>query len=227
MTVNVTRETVIPKKFSVDPEHNALRFSVTVLFILLLIVSYILVNTFMPSDGINILGVFLALLSAFAITQQVEMRLKQRWPSGRLVQIDDKSVQLVSGGKAEVNIDTEQQVNVLMWRFTIRKRSRVAKGWYVVGFALEQDGDYLPVYTFVSPERFNSLQLANQFVALISAKELKGQAAERDLRLAGQQRRLHTAEQARWMHGAEMSVEDFEVYIAHLQHLYPKWMPSN
>jgi hypothetical protein len=94
----------------------------------------------------------------------------------------------------------------------------------MVACALEQDETYMPVYTFLSPEQFDSLGAPGQFVMLQSKKERQRQGA--DMRLAGEQRRLHTAESARWMSGAEMTHEDFMSFIRHLQERFPQWMPS-
>lgn len=209
----------------VDPEHGAFRLSMVLLFVVLLVASYIIVNLILPAQGINILGVILSLAATFLISQQVEGRLKQRWPSGRVVQVDERGVRILNKDSLQTEIDAHQQVNVHMWRFKIDRRARVPKGWFVVACALEQENVYLPVYTFMSPEQVQQLKTAGLFTVLLGKKESEKQGVERDLRLAGQQRRLHIAENQRWMSGAEMSSQDFENFIARLQALFPKWMP--
>jgi len=211
----------------VDPEHGALRFTMIVLFMGLLVVSYLLISLVIPSESINIIAVLGALALTFVVLQFVEKQLKKRWTSGRAVQITEEGIQVVTKGKVQETIDPQQQVNVLKWHFKIKKRARVPKGWYVVACALEQEGRYLPVYTFMSPKQYEQLEIGKHFPALMSKKDMKGQDAERDLRLAGQQRRLHTAEEFRWNEGAEMSVEDFNLYLGRLQTLFPKWMSPN
>lgn len=216
-----------PLTFPVDSDHGGLRLAVIVIFVVLLAAIYLLLNVFLPSDGFNILALIASLVVTYFALQQIEKRLKQRWPSGRVVEIDEQRVRLSSKGKVQEDIDAQQQVNALMWRFKIKRQSRVPKGWYVVACSLEQDNHYLSVYTFMSPQQFDQMTSARLFPELPSKKELEKQGMERDLRLAGQQRRLHTAESHRWIDGAEMSAQDFQTFITHLQTQFPRWMPSN
>ncbi len=111
-----------------------------------------------------------------------------------------------------------------MWQFEITKRARIPKGWHMIACALEQDGVYLPAYTFVSPEDFESMERTGRFTKLLSKKELKSQGMGQDMRLAGEQRRLHKAEAQRWMYGAEMTQADFSAYLDYLQNQFPQWM---
>lgn len=211
----------------VDPDHGGLRFAVIVIFVVLVFVLYFLINLILPAEGFNIIALIVALIATYFVLQQIEKRLKQRWPSGRVVEMDEQRVRVGDKGKVQSEIDTEQQVNVLMWRFKIKRQSRVPKGWYVVACSLEQDNRYLSVYTFMPPAQFDQMKIARHFTELVGKKELEKQSMERDLRLAGQQRRLHAAETHRWMEGAEMSIQDFETFIARLQTQFPRWMPSS
>jgi hypothetical protein len=207
----------------VDTEHSGLRLAIMVVFVVGWLVAYLILNALIPNQGLNII----AILGGFAVTafatQQIERVLKQRWPSGRRLDIDRNSIALIDRNGTQ-KIDPLQQVNVLLWRFTIRRRSRVPKGWYMVACALEQNEAYLPVYTFMSPESFDALRTSH-FSVLASQKE--SERTERgDLRLMGEQRRLHAAENARWMGGAEMTNDDFVQYVRQLQEQFPQWMPS-
>jgi hypothetical protein len=96
------------------------------------------------------------------------------------------------------------------------------KGWFVVACGLEQENNYLTVYTFMSPEQVNAPAITSRFKMLLPNKE-----ADKDLRLAGEQRRLRSAEEHRWMHGAEMNAADFETFVAQLEKQFPRWMPVN
>jgi hypothetical protein len=217
-----------PIKIPVDNEHGALRFAVVAVFIAGWLISFIVLNSAIPNEGLNLIAIIVSFGLTALVTQQVEKALKKRWPSGRTVQIDHNSIRIVDKNGGQQTIDGSQQVNVHMWRFIIKRRSRVPKGWYMIACALEQDEAYLPVYTFMSPDQFDGLRNNSRFTTLVSQKESSkstgvGQA---DLRLAGEQRRLHTAENARWMNGAEMSVEDFQAFIKQLQIQFPQWMPS-
>ena len=215
----------LPATFNVDTEHGALRLTIMFIFIAGWVVAYIVLNALIPNQGLNVIAMIGSFVITAVTTQQLERVLKQRWPSGRTIQLDQSSIKLNDKANGQ-QIDAEKQVNVLLWRFAIKRRARVPKGWYMVACALEQNENYLPVYTFMSPDDFDALK-TNHFTLLISQKETeKAEAKRTDLRLMGEQRRLHTAESARWMNGAEMTKVDFVNYVRALQEQFPQWMPS-
>ncbi len=207
----------------VDPEHGLLRLAVMLTFVVSGIGSYILLNVvFVQIPFINLIAIGGSIAVAMLSTRGVESGLKRRWPSGRYFEIAGNSIRLGAGSQITREIDGAQHVNVLTWRFTITKRTRVAKGWYVVALAMMQEDLYLPIYTFMSPEDFNKLPLGDHFNTLAPTKETE----KADLRLAGQQRRLRTAEYARWNEGAELTKADFEAVLAALQAKFTAWMIS-
>ncbi len=227
MTIMTEDREGTTRSFPVDVEHGGMRLMVSIVFIAGVPISYILINLLIPGQGINLIALIGALGLAYVYAQFTENYLKKNWSSGRLVRVDADSAQIIKKGKVESTIDVQQQVNVLMWHFKVPRRARVPKGWYMIACMLEQEDESLPVYTFVSPTDFESMEAGNHFKKLVRKKELKSQDMERNLRMAGEQRRLHNAETRRWMEGAEMSKEDFESYVAHLQAQFPTWMPSN
>lgn len=204
----------------VDPEHAALRLAIIGTFVGLTVVSYVVLNSILQGEGFNILAILGALAIGIGGMQLVDGFLKRRWPSGRALEIAGDTVRLVLRGRVQNEIDGTQHVNVMMWRFEIKKRARAPKGWYVIALALMQDDIYIPVYTFVSPEDFKMLPFSSQYVKLAARKE-----AEQDMRLAGQQRRLLNAEAARWNEGAEVTKTDFDAYVEQLKNRFPVWMP--
>lgn len=212
----------------VDPEHTAMRVAVLGLFVAGWALSFVVLNALIPSQGFNLIAIIASFALTALLNQQLERVLKRRWPSGRVLHGSSDNVQLAQRGQVQQQIQTSQQVNVLTWRFQIRRRSRVPKGWYMVACALEQDDVYLPVYTFMSPQDFEQLNAGSYFTPLVSRKEINAgvPAHESDLRMAGQQRRLHMAESARWHSGAEMTASDFKRYIVWLQERFPQWMPA-
>lgn len=205
----------------VDPEHNALRLSIIAILVVSCIVGFAIFNTVIPSEGVNFIAGILAFTAAVVITWLSERFLKGRWPSGRTVAIHENSIQIRSNGAVQQEIDASKHVNTLFWRFKIKRGSRM-KGWFVVACALEQESNYLVVYTFMSPEQVNAPKIANRFKMLLPNKD-----SDKDLRLAGEQRRLRAAEEHRWMQGAEMSAAHFEAFIACLQRQFPRWMSAN
>ncbi len=208
--------------FPVDPEHAALRFSVIVIFVIGWILGFVLFNRLIPGNGLNLAAGLAGFALTAIITRFAERFLKTRWPSGRTVEIHGNRIQILARGAVQHEVDASRHVNVLQWRFKIKRRSRVPKGWFVVACALEQDNHYLSIYTFMPPDQANAPGTASRFKVLLPNKD-----TAQDLRLAGEQRRLRTAEEQRWMQGAEMSNSDFETFLTRLQGQFPKWMPSS
>lgn len=209
-----------------DADHTALRVVVGLVFLATIPIAYILINIVWTAEsGINFIGIFGGLIIAYGAAWALERTLRNRWKSGRVLHITPAQVAIKKNDQIESAVDATQQVNVLMWRFTVKKRARVPKGWYMIACALEQDDTYIAMYTFISPDEFKALPESGQYTALISKKESKDKDGK-DMRLAGEQRRLHTAEHARWMHGGELAREDFDTYIADLQAHFPRWMPA-
>lgn len=205
----------------VDPEHTGLRLAIVGLFIATAVILYIVIGLITPqSEGLNLLAIGGGLAGAAVMTQVADSFFKQRWKSGRFLQIVGDKIQLALKDKVQREIDGAQHVNVLLWRFEISKRTRIPKGWYMIALALQQDDLYLPIYTFVSPDDYNTLVYNKQYVML------QKQPDEKDMRLAGQQRRLRMAEDARWIEGGEMSKDDYLMYIARLRQQFPEWMPT-
>lgn len=213
--------------YPVDAEHGALRMGVVIVFVAGWIVSFMILNALITNNGLNVIALLGSFIFTAVFTQQMEKVMRQRWPSGRRITIEGQHISVGKGSQVQEQVDAAKQVNVLLWRFKIKRRARVPKGWFMVACALEQDDGYLPVYTFMSPEDCDLLKVPNHFTLLTSKKEQPDQTAGKtDLRLAGEQRRLHTAENARWLNGAEMTKDDFIRYIRQLQEQFPQWMPS-
>lgn len=207
---------------SVDPEHGGLRFAVVAIFIIFAMILYVVVSVVLPQTaGINIIGVIVGLAGSAMMIQVLDARIKSRWPSGRYLEITDDKIYLRLKDKRQNTIETNQHVNVLMWRFEVTRRTRVKKGWYVVALDLVQEDKHLPVYTFVSPEDFETLPYSKHYY-LLQAKK----GTETDMRKAGQERRLHDAEMYRWNEGAELSQADYAQYVAYLKEHFPQWMPA-
>lgn len=209
----------------VDPEPTSLRIALLVILLVSAIIGYFLTNAIFSIQTCSILGVLGGLAMGAVSIQAAERLLKPRWKSNRFVRLQHSSVEVVRREDIQIQIDPSQEIETHLWRFEIPRRHRVPKGWYVVAIALEQNAEFLPVFTLISPEAFNNLPFSNHFVQLSSRKEMERES-QANLRLAGQQRRLLKAEGARNMNGVEMLNEDFEKYLQWLQKYLPEWMPS-
>lgn len=207
----------------VDREHSRLKLAMVVLLIVSWLISFAVANSVIPSAGFNLLAGLIATVLAAVIMRVVEPLLKARWPSGRVVQIDADGVSIRLRDDTQHNITTDGGTSGLLWFFKIPRRSRMPKGWFVVACALEQDDNYLAVYTFASPTQLETLQKLGHFSELQSSANTKGK--NDSLRAAGEQRRLRLAEEHRWHTGAEMLYADFEQYLTCLNEQFPQWLP--
>ena len=203
-----------------------MRLAVVLTFIAVWIVSFILFSNLIPNEGLSLLAVLIGFGVAYGVTALLERFLKTRWPSGRFVQVDKDGVKLQNKAALQQEMLSEDPVSTLFWSFKISKRARVPKGWSMLACALEHEGRYLTVYTFMSPTQFEGYEQAAQFKKLIAKRKGKSdEDAREDLRVAGEQRRLRDAENNRWMYGAEMTPPDFMTYITRIQTQFPEWMP--
>ena len=212
------RQSVYP----VDVELGGQRIFVPIIFIAVWIGGYILTAAIVRGEGLNLIAVLAGGVIAYGITTLAERQMKQMWPSGRAVTVDDDGVRLARKGQLEGEMRADQAINQLWWRFTVSRRSRVSKGWHMLACALEYEDTHLTVYTFIPPKDYEQYVRAKAFTQLASKKEISGRT---DLRLAGEQRRLRDAESRRWASGAEMRSEDFKRYVEEISNRYPEWMP--
>lgn len=208
--------------FPVDSEHGALRLAVLVGFIVSTAVIFVIASAIIPSQGLNIIAGLIAFAGAIGFSRLLEPFLKARWPSGRVLELTPDMIRLTRHSQAQVEIGTLDTIQIHFWRFPVKRRARVPKGWNVMACALEQDDKWLAVYTFAAPEKAEQLAKDLPFPVL-TPPDSKRQADS--LRVAGEQRRLLTAEQHRWHDGAEMQLTDFEQFARQLKEHFPQWIP--
>ncbi|MCA9910156.1 MAG: hypothetical protein KC519_15970, partial [Anaerolineae bacterium] len=179
-------------EFPVDPEHTGLRLAIILSFFGLAVVGFVIFSLVFSGDW-AILNIILAIVLAYVTAMLIERLLKERWRSGRAVNLDPQSVKLVQKDAVETQINASGPIDVLTWRFEVKGRGRVPKGWWVVACGLAQDDRLLAVYTFMSPKRLETLSQATRerFKVLTSDKKARktGDPLGADLRLAGEQRR--------------------------------------
>lgn len=222
--VNTKTELRIP----LDAMHNGIRMAVMGTFIGSGIAGFVVASLVMP----NIIGLSLlvGVVTAAGSSLGVERALKHRWASGREFVADADRIAISKHDKIESVVDAQQHVNVLTWRFEIKKDSpRAKKSWYLLGLGLRQDENLVLVYTVIPPDEFDDMPLASSFVKLEKQKDKDDNAnigSTSGLRRAGEQRRLYDAEVVRQMIGGDMLKEDFIETLSFLQANYPRWMIS-
>lgn len=226
MDAGITTSQVL--RLPVDPEPTSLRLVVLLAFIVGFIGGNILADTLFQWGVCTALSFGVGIAMGISVMLLAEKVLKPIWKSNRFVRVTMTEVAFLHGDAIRRAINPLQQVNVTQWRFTIKRRSRADKGWYVVAIALEQDDLYLPVYTLVSPERFEQFAHPDHFTELTVRREdmlrdRKGGGS--DLRLSGIQRQIYIAETARSIDGVEMLPDDFETYLKWLSNYFYRWMP--
>lgn len=213
---------------TVDPEPVALRLLILLGFLGGLIGGVVLSDMIFRWGTCSLMGLGIGILTGALFTMLIEKFLKPIWRSNRFVRVNSDEIAFLQGERITRAIDPRQQVNVVQWRFTIkRRRGRAEKGWHVVAIALEQDDVYLPVYTLISPEQYQAMDRADQFVELTLRREdfIKKTARGDDIRLSGIQRQLYIAETARGLDGVEMLPDDFNTFLRYLHDHFYRWMP--
>lgn len=209
------------RSFDVDPYPASIQIIAFFSFIGMFVATYIGISVLFAFGVCNLLGMFGGLVAASGTAIGVERLLRGRVKSHREVHVAADQIAFTQNGTVARSVDPAQHVNITMWHFRIRRRSRVPKGWYVVAICLEQAEIYLPVYMLVSPDDFEDMPQRGLYADLAEARE---NLDDGDLRLAGRQRRLMTAETARSIDGVEMLPEDFSRYVEALQVQFPGWM---
>jgi hypothetical protein len=214
-------------RIPVDREHGGIRAVGCASLLIGAVLIYALLETLILN--VPVLSVLLALLGSAGLSYVLERYLRGRWPSGREVIISDERIALLNQGDVERQVNPQKHVNVLAWYFEVTRTTRVKKGWYVIGFALEQDDEYIPTYTFMPPDDFDETDYSHYFTEL-ERDDKRKKKAERStasgMRRVGLQRRLYEAELDRGYAGAEMTREQFEQYLTHLHAEFPGWMPD-
>jgi hypothetical protein len=163
-----------------------------------------------------IVGVFGALLIG-AIADRL---LKRYWPSGRTLAVDGRTLRLKNarGIPTEIAIMLDRRVNIVAWRFEVKRSSpRAQRGWHMLAYQFLQDDAQVILYTFVTPKAFAALPDPDRFV------ELKSEPAARpgrrtttnvqSLRASSEQKRLDVVEATRLECGAELRPADFAVVL--------------
>lgn len=214
-------------RMPVDPIHGGLRAAVFGSFIGTGVVGFGAGLLFFPNAVL--ISLLLSGVAATGTSMGLERYLKSRWPSGREFVADAERIALIKQGKIESVVDAQQQVNVLTWRFEAKKDGpRAKKGWHILCLGLEQDDNYVIVYTTASPDEFEDMPFASAFTKLEKKRsEKESLSSARTMRQAGEQRRLHEAEVVRQLVGGDLFFDQFVETLLFLEANYPRWMISD
>jgi hypothetical protein len=216
------------RQIRIDAEHFAVRFLVPVLVVSMTIVGHfvgIVVIDDIVGHGINPVCVMLPLdvLVMIGGGFLIERLLKRLLPSRRSAVMDQQLLTVHDGRRSDAesrSILWERTLNVRAWRFAVKRRTRVPKGWYCMALRLLQDETEIILYTFMSPEEAEAAIGYVNFVRLRPRKETE---SNNDLGHVAEQRQLLRWEDQRWEDGAEISREDFAAILAKLRQHVPGW----
>jgi hypothetical protein len=216
------------RTITVDAEHFGVRFVVPVLTLGLTLLAHILGMRFLGDvlgEGINPACIVLPmdLVLFLGLGYLIETTFKRAMPSQRQAQLSDDAVVLTDQRPtppASVRIDWDDTFNVQTWRFEVRRRTRIPKGWYCMAVHLLQDEEDAIFYSFMSPEDAETMPGYDNFVQLRPRKETESNT---DLSAVARQKRLLKLEDARWENGAEIKQDDFHALLAMIARKQPGW----
>lgn len=213
--------------YHVDREHGNLRLVILLAFIGLWVVIGLIAGAIFSSDGLNLLAILIGFFGAYGLSELINRRLKTSWRSGRVIEVTTNTVRVIKHGVNESELLAGQTVTPLFWRFEVRKRARIPKGWWMYALGLEGDNAVITAYTFLSPKEAEAYTLTPEFKLLEGKKKQPGKQQhpimETTLRAAGEERRLRAAEEFRWVSGAEMTGADFIRFVEQIKAEFPEW----
>jgi hypothetical protein len=212
----------------IDVEHFAIRFLVPVLTVVVVILAHLLGTVMLDrrlGEGVNPSGVMLPfdIVILIGTGYLVERGLKQIMPSRRRATLSSAALVVTDGRRKPpviTRITWDKTVNVKAWRFPVKRRTRVPKGWYCMAVHLLQDEEELILYTFMSPQEAEATTGYTNFVRLRPRQETESNT---DLSAVAEQRRLLKLEDSRWNDGAEIAHKDFDALLDILRQHVPGW----
>jgi hypothetical protein len=213
----------------VDVEHQGIRLALPLLMVVGFVIGYILTSSLFNivdnEIAVGCVPVIGAVIFALVLAAGGERVLKRTWHSGRSLLLNQSGLDLHDqrkGRQAQMHIDWAQRVNVLSWRFSVRRGSaRIPKGWNMLALQLLQDDTLVTLYTFMPDKDAKAMPDFDVFKLLVPRAQLESN--DMPLRDKIEQRRLHKAEDARWEDGAELRRQDFQALMETFTQRVSNW----
>jgi hypothetical protein len=220
---------ISPRPIVIDAEHFSVRLLVPVVMVGLTLVFHFVGRAVLSeilSEGVNPTCVILPLdiVCLFSVGYVTERSLKRLVPSRRSATLSDDRLVITDRRHhppQEIQVVWDKTVNVMAWRFVVRRRTRIPKGWLCMAVQLLQDEADIILYTFMSPDEAEALQGYSNFARLRPRKETE---SNNDLRAVAEQRRLLKLEDARWEDGSEIAPDDFRAVLTMLEKHVRGWV---
>ncbi|PJF37338.1 MAG: hypothetical protein CUN49_00855 [Candidatus Thermofonsia Clade 1 bacterium] len=213
------------RSFPLDIEHSGIQLALPLIAIASFIGLLWLLSNVLRGEENSCLNVMLAVAGALGLMAVSDSVLKRVWKSGRTLSLSEHRITVRderAKGACEVTFDLRQRLNVLAWRFTIKRSSpRAPRGSVLLALQLLQDDESVALYTLVSAREFDEAVFA-EFVQLKPRSSVIQEKLP--LRELAQQRRLLQAEEQRWHEGAEMRRQDFILLLEKLKASHVEWL---
>lgn len=208
------------RTFPLDIEHDGIRLALPLIAIVSFVGLLWLLGNLLSGEESACLRVIVAGGGALGAMALADSLLKRVWKSGRSLRLKGDKITLRDARPkrlSEVNFDLAQRVNVLAWRFTVKRGSpRAPRGSILLALQLLQNEESAALYTLISAKEADETLFA-EFIQLMPRSAVLQEKLP--LRELAQQRRLLQAEEQRWHEGAEMRPQDFvallEILRAH------------
>lgn len=214
-----------------DVEHNGIRLALLGLIIVAFVIFYVAASLIFNLLNVEIAaGCFafvVAVAGAIGVASIGERRLKDIWPSGRVLILDAQGVEVNDNRKGKsltVRMAWDQRINILAWRFVVdRRAAHVQRGAYMLCVQLLQDQSEVAIYTFMPPKEAEALPQFSAFATLMSRSVVEKEKSGLSIREMSEQRRLLKSEDARWHSGAEIRPQDFKILANALTQHVSEW----
>lgn len=212
------------RTFPLDVEHGGIRLALPLIALLSFFALLWLLSNVLRGEESLCLNVMLSGVGALGAMALSDGVLKRVWKSGRSLSINGKKLtvrDVRSKHASEVTFDLAQRVNVLAWRFTVKRGSpRAPRGSVLLALQLLQNEESVALYTLLSAKEADEALFA-EFIQLMPRSAVIQEKLP--LRELAQQRRLLQAEEQRWHEGAEMRRQDFILLLEALRANQAVW----
>ncbi len=195
-------------------------------------------NAIVPgSSYVGLVSCLGALPLSLPLVWAGEQGLKQIWPSGRHVTIDSSGITAGTRSEQDKRIAWSDEIVRVQWYFRLSgyqrggQERRVPKHWLCLAIQLQQDGDRIIAYAYLSPKKaaalLGGLDIDESFHQ-ISPSDVYGNSIRARLGppsrptipsniLAGRDGHFWLAERRRWTEGYELTAKDFGRFLEAVQ----------
>lgn len=238
----MTRTDTAPTTIYAEQEHAGIRAVVVISMAVAYIICFWLINSLsqlLPERIASYsfaLACILAMPLAIGMTWLLEKWLKRTWRSGYSITLQNEKFSISQPEFDDLNFDLNLNFVNLNWYFKLvgykrgGRERRVSDKWLCFCCQVQQDARRLIVYTFAPPQETavythnHSLHFEKLNPVEIYSRSYKDRFSppSRPIKLppeiiTGKNGRYWLAEQHRWTEGLELTLVDFETFLAYLQ----------